>query len=1116
MRRRKRGPVLALATVLAVAITGSAVAAQGASAEPAGHSADRVGHSADRAAHGADQAGRRADQVVTLITGDKVILPGGDPARLRIERGQGREHVMFRVQRGKGGLVVMPTDVSSAVTSGQLDRRLFDVTGLIAMGYDDAHVRATPLLVEYDARQRSAISLPGATVTRQLPVIGGAAVQVRKNTSGEFLRHLGGTARSAGGIKKIWLDGKGRVLLDQSVPQIGAPAAWKAGYTGKGIKVAVLDTGIEMTHPDLKTRVVGAKNFTSDPAGDKYGHGTHVASIIAGTAAASKGKYKGVAPDAQLLDGKVCDGEGNCDESAVIAAMEWAAVEQKAKVVNISLGWPDTPEVNPMEQAVNRLTAQTGTLFVVAAGNEGPDARTVDSPGSADAALTVGAVDKKDQPAEFSSQGPRIGDGAIKPDVTAPGVDIVAARAKGGEIGEPVGQYYLSLSGTSMATPHVVGAAALLAQEHADWKGPELKAALMGSAKKLPGQGVFAQGAGRIDVAKAITASVLVSPGSLSFGTALWPHTDDKPVAKQLTYRNLGKLPVKLALKLTATAADGKPAPASAFKLSATTVTVPAGGSASVTVTSNTKHNGPDSLYSGQVVATAGKTTIGTPLAVDKEVQSYDLVLPHLGPDGKGTDLAGTLVYSLDREFSAEVAPAANGTAKLRLPKGRYFIDGKVGDDQGRLYQLVWPLVVLDRATTAPIDARKAKPVRMTLPRADARLGQVQIGYQRTMSEGPESNSIYAPALDQVFVGSLGKPAPKGEMVSFISTRWGVPKPDGQFLDSPYTYNLLQAKQDSYFTGYSRTVRDQDLAKIVTQYTADQPGLLALDERFGVVAGMGGSSSGQTFAFSRPSRITHYVEPGVTWSSMVDTYQPDSGDGRWLTNHISGEQIYRAGRSYAERWGAAVAVPAVADGGSNRTGGEMNIYVQPNADADGHSGDSLEMDQSAIKLYRDGKLIGSDTLPGQLNVDGLPAGKAAYRLESSQTRSLLQLATKMSTVWTFSSQAGTDAAPLPLWVVLFRPKVDPANSVARQPISILPLDVATQPGAKVGAVKQVALQVSGDGGKTWTKASVVPTGKSYRAIFKTPAGKLISVRSTLTDKNGNAVTQTVINAYRVR
>ena len=162
----------------------------------------------------------------------------------------------------------------------------------------------------------------------------------------------------------------------------------------------------------------------------------------------------------------------------------------------------DTPEVDLLEEAVNRLTAQTGTLFVIAAGNEGPGESTVGSPGSADAALTVGAVDKQDKLADFSSRGPRVGDGAVKPDVTAPGVDIVAAKAKKSVIGDPVGEQYLRLSGTSMATPHTAGAAALLAQQHPSWKAGELKGALMGSAKPAADQTAFEQGTGRIDVAQ--------------------------------------------------------------------------------------------------------------------------------------------------------------------------------------------------------------------------------------------------------------------------------------------------------------------------------------------------------------------------------------------------------------------------------------------------------------------------------------------------------------------------------------------------------------------------------------------------------------------------------------
>ena len=143
--------------------------------------------------------------------------------------------------------------------------------------------------------------------------------------------------------------------------------------------------------------------------------------------------------------------------------MEWAAA-QGADVVNMSLGaaFPSNGTA-PMDQAVNALTRGSGTLFVVAAGNSGPSGSSVGSPGSADEALTVGAVDSADQIAEFSSRGPRIGDFAVKPDVTAPGVDIVAPLAAGaalGNDGQVVDGRYLKLSGTSRATPHVAGAAA--------------------------------------------------------------------------------------------------------------------------------------------------------------------------------------------------------------------------------------------------------------------------------------------------------------------------------------------------------------------------------------------------------------------------------------------------------------------------------------------------------------------------------------------------------------------------------------------------------------------------------------------------------------------------------
>src|SRR5262249_48715080 len=156
---------------------------------------------------------------------------------------------------------------------------------------------------------------------------------------------------------------------------------------------------------------------------DKFGHGTHVASILAGTGAASGGKYRGVAPDADLVIGKVLDDSGNGTDSEIIAGMEWAA-GQGAKVVSMSIGSIPTDGTDPLAQALNRISDASGTLFVVAAGNNGqPEATLIESPGSADRALTVGSVEKTGAHglSNFSSAGPRIGDNAVKPEITAPG-----------------------------------------------------------------------------------------------------------------------------------------------------------------------------------------------------------------------------------------------------------------------------------------------------------------------------------------------------------------------------------------------------------------------------------------------------------------------------------------------------------------------------------------------------------------------------------------------------------------------------------------------------------------------------------------------------------------------
>ncbi|GAA2214813.1 hypothetical protein GCM10009850_102790 [Nonomuraea monospora] len=246
----------------------------------------------------------------------------------------------------------------------------------------------------------------------------------------------------------------------------------------------MLDSGYDATHPALKD-VTQAKNFSDEPdITDGVGHGTHVASIVAGAGE----KYRGVAPGAKIALGKV--GGEYAGESAILAGMEWAATEVKAKIINVSIGSLDIPGIDPLEHAVDTLSARTGALFVIAAGNDGVPG-SVSSPGSAEAALTVGAVDRSDRMADFSSRGPKLGDHAIKPDATAPGLDIMAAAAQGTADGP-----YAAHSGTSMAAPHVAGAAAILAQRHPDWNGQQLKAALIGSSAPQPAPRTSTRGPG--------------------------------------------------------------------------------------------------------------------------------------------------------------------------------------------------------------------------------------------------------------------------------------------------------------------------------------------------------------------------------------------------------------------------------------------------------------------------------------------------------------------------------------------------------------------------------------------------------------------------------------------
>lgn len=748
---------------------------------------------------------------ITLITGDTVSYARDGAGRVRVDvrLGPGRNAMRFQTATENGAFYLFPEDVQGQVNSGRLDRELFNLTYLAENGYGDDKSSRLPVIVQYRPDAARAGGLPGQLDARELPSVGGAAVQVDKARATEFwnaIREPASAARppaSAGSLagvagpdphaaladqfSAVWLDRRVRAADDISAAQIGAPIAWAAGYDGAGTDVGVIDTGIDLGHPDLAGKVRAAQSFVpagepggGDPAdvSDRVGHGTHVASIVAGTGQASAGRYKGVAFGAGLIIAKALNDDGSGSESTLIEAMQWQAATQNARIVNMSLGSGPTDGTDPLSQAVNNLSERYGTLFVIAAGNSGPDAKTVGSPGTATAALTVGAVDSDDRLAYFSSRGPRLGgDIAIKPEITAPGWNIVAARAEGTSLGSgsgvpgggPVDDNYTAASGTSMAAPHVAAAAAALLQRHPDWTGDQLKNALVGTAED-GGYTAYEQGAGRLDLGRASQALVFADTPSVSASFTA-PYTD-QTLRRSITYRNFGSSPVALDLTADAVRGDGAPASPGMVSVSPASVTVPALGTASAELTIEPTIGDPG-LYTGRLLATGGGSErVSVPIGFRKQqpqrslrvrLDISDLPLDFALPNFNVGFVNAVRVNDTVPQLRDEPLTVVGGERWNLDPTGRtlettlqvalggvYSVNTHLmwySRDDGRIDDatLTDAEVAVDRDTTVTFDLARRVPIRIATPRP-AESVAMNTMEQRTTASGITvyNGSIYS------------------------------------------------------------------------------------------------------------------------------------------------------------------------------------------------------------------------------------------------------------------------------------------------------------------------------------------------------------------------------------
>jgi subtilisin family serine protease len=420
---------------------------------------------------------------------------------------------------------------------------------LILQGDDLKNTSLRELLKASGARVAGSFGSLGAQAV-EVPV---AAVRQLAEQQGVSYLSLDRPMSALGWGHVAKTTGTADIENDEEVSSTGVVTTRK--LDGKNIGIAILDSGIYAVHKaflgrDGKSRVVYSKDFTGEGrTDDPYGHGTHVAGLAAGNGQIADGMYAGVAPDANIINLRVLNSQGQGTTSGLLNALNWVLANRgvyNIRVVNLSLGASaiDSYKNDPICRAVRKLV-DAGVVVASAAGNDGKDALgrkvygQIHSPGDEPSAITVGATNTfgtdtraDDAVATYSSRGPTRGfwkdaagvkhyDNLIKPDLVAPGNKLVSAESASNQlvlinpslakhISAAPDKDMMSLSGTSMSTPIVAGSAALLLQVNPKLTPNMIKALMMYTAQQLRGANAFEQGAGQLNVAGAVTLAKLV------------------------------------------------------------------------------------------------------------------------------------------------------------------------------------------------------------------------------------------------------------------------------------------------------------------------------------------------------------------------------------------------------------------------------------------------------------------------------------------------------------------------------------------------------------------------------------------------------------------------------
>lgn len=829
-----------------------------------------------------------------------------------------------------------------------------------------------------------------------------------------------------------------------------------------------------------------------------YIHNAHTTAYYNYTDFQAFPRYIGVAPGAKLWNLKVLNQYGYGYDSWIIGGIEYAAygpdgipnTGNEADIISMSLGGGPTDGTDPLSQAVNDAVDH-GLVVVVAAGNSGTDYFTVSSPGAASDVITVGASTKYDELAWFSSCGPTL-DMRVKPDVLAPGVDIIAPRANGTSMGYPINEYYAEASGTSMAAPHVAGAVALMLQAHIAWNPGDVKNALISTADDL-GYNVYKQGGGRMYIPSAVNTKILVDPATISF-----VNSSDK----MITFRNIDAVSHTITLDVVVYEAltDNQVDCAS---LNRTSLDIAPGSSASVLLAIDTTSL-PKSMYSGKVIANIDS---GEQIhAIFGFSNLNEVRINKINMMGSPASYDLVVVFSDTEDgWIADGVADENGAAVFRLPNGTYNIISGWGDVPGASVYTIGENILIEADMNITLDERDAKIIDFDCNKVGQIMSEkysrvyydgeyigVSFGSSRDYTDETKTYITPTSLFESIFVYSYYPEAYYNE-----SDRWLINTPEWHKI----LYNLSSVTENVTF------VADYDhLVERTTDYkVALEPELASWwyhvwhpDMWYSIASihKMGAPQSRVEWLSPDPISYSGGYEQYTEWWNGTypdwNYYTTNQKDPAGTETHFTlGEHPLKSGAEiYVED-------------------GHLEIYDYISEDIFGNRFKNYSCDVSGnLTIIKDGETIMDhesirDYFREYVYFSGAPRFDVIIRGNSSPN-----LSTCTKTELGFIADPASDYRPPDITISVVGSDV--YNCVTGGDVK-LNLTVNDET-----SISSVNLKYSIDDGSTWDEASLMQiNGNEWMANIVDLNDSYVSIMANATDSIGNSISQTVIKGFYV-